>query len=85
MPVPIPRQCLDGFLAAFWSRPEAYLDPRVRAGISTFSLISENALASGLERLRKDLESGAWSSLFGHLLSLDELDLGYRLIVAELG
>jgi SAM-dependent methyltransferase len=83
IPVPIPHNCRDGFLGAFWRRPEAYLDPRVRAGISTFSLIRQSAQAAGLRRLRQDLMSGAWTAQFGDLLSLDELDLGYRLVVAE--
>jgi hypothetical protein len=30
----VPRNCVDGFGAAFWARPEAYLDPVVRAGTS---------------------------------------------------
>jgi SAM-dependent methyltransferase len=34
-PVPVPRDCVDGFLGAYWARPEAYLDPAVRAGISS--------------------------------------------------
>ena len=33
-PVPVPHDCADGFGAAYWRRPEAYLDPAVRAGIS---------------------------------------------------
>ena len=33
--------------------------------------------------LRADLESGAWHKRHGHLLELDELDLGYRLVTAE--
>jgi len=35
--VPIPYDCKDGFQGAFWQRPEAYLDARVRRGISTFA------------------------------------------------
>jgi hypothetical protein len=35
--VPIPRDCKDGFQGAFWQKPEAYLDPAVRRGISTFA------------------------------------------------
>src|SRR6478735_5813263 len=27
--VPIPKDCVDGILAAFWCRPEAFLDPLV--------------------------------------------------------
>jgi SAM-dependent methyltransferase len=34
--VPVPHDCQDGFFRAFWRRPHAYLDPRVRAGISVF-------------------------------------------------
>jgi SAM-dependent methyltransferase len=33
-PVLVPPDCLDGFGAAFWCRPEAYLDPKVQAGMS---------------------------------------------------
>ena len=25
VPVPVPRNCIDGFLGAFWARPDAYL------------------------------------------------------------
>jgi SAM-dependent methyltransferase len=82
--VPIPWDCRDGFFSAFWRRPEAYLDPAVRAGISTLAKRSENELAEGLARLRADLESGAWARRHADLLERDELDLGYRLLVAEL-
>jgi hypothetical protein len=33
-------------------------------------------------RLRADLDSGEWHRQWGHLLALDELDLGYRVVVA---
>jgi len=33
--------------------------------------------------LRADLESGAWERRHAGLLQLDELDLGYRLVIAE--
>ena len=36
-PVPIAHDWRDGFLFAFWRRPEAYLDPVVRANISVFA------------------------------------------------
>ena len=39
-------------------------------------------LAPGLERLRADLESGAWAEQHADLLEREELDLGYRLLVA---
>ena len=81
--VAIPHDCVDGFLAAYWRRPEAYLDPLVRAGISGFALLDQNVVARGVARLRSDLESGAWEERFGHLRRLEELDVCYRLLVAE--
>ncbi len=83
-PVPIPWDCRDGFAGAFWRRPEAYLDPTVRSGISPFRLLPEQTLAQGLQCLTEDLRSGAWVEQFGHLLELDELDIGYRLVVCDL-
>ena len=83
--VPIPWDCRDGFFSAFWRRPEAYLDPAVRAGISTLAKRSEDELAEGLARLRADLESGAWARRHADLLERDELDLGYRLLVGHGG
>ena len=82
-PVPIPYECTDGFLGSRWRRPSAYLDPQVRDGMSGFSRLTEAETATGIKRLRDDLESGAWRERFDHLLDLDEMDLGYRLIVAE--
>jgi hypothetical protein len=38
----------------------------------------------GLDRLQKDLSSGAWHARYGHLLAADTLDLGYRVVVARL-
>ena len=76
----IPWDCRDGFFSAFWRRPEAYLDPAVRAGISTLAKRGEDELAEGLARLRADLESGAWARRHADLLERDELDLGYRLL-----
>ena len=78
--VPIPWDCRDGFFSAFWRRPEAYLDPAVRAGISTMAR-REDELAEGLARLRADLESGEWARRHADLLDLEEMDLGYRLLV----
>lgn len=81
--VPVPHDCADGFLGAFWRRPEAYLDPEVRAGISTFAKLDQGVLNAGLELLLEDLQSGAWSRRYPSLLGRDELDVGYRLVVAR--
>lgn len=84
-PVPVPHDCIDGFLGAFWRRPEAYLDPVVRAGISGFTLASPEELAAGLARLESDLDSGAWRRSHLDLLAMQAADLGYRLVVADWG
>lgn len=79
--VPVPHDCVDGFFGAYWARPAAYLEPAVQAGISLFAHPGAEA---GLARLRADLASGAWQARHAHLLAKDALDIGYRLVVAEL-
>jgi SAM-dependent methyltransferase len=81
-PVPIPHDCADGFFHAYWRRPEAYLDESVRAGISVFAELAPEEVREGVARLRTDLDSGEWRRRNAHLLGLEELDLGYRLLVA---
>ncbi len=81
-PVPVPADCVDGFTGAYWNRPEAYLDPVVQAGSSSFAQLDPATLRSGLERLRRDLESGAWDERHGELRTMSEIDIGYRLAVA---
>ena len=80
-PVPIPHDCTDGFLYAYWKRPAAYLDPRLRAGSSSFWLL--NGVEEGLEKLKRDLQSGAWERRYANLLQQDEYEAGYRLVVAK--
>lgn len=80
--VPIPADCTDGFLGAFWRRPEAYLDPAVRRAISVFPLLDPDRLGAGLRRLAEDLASGRWERRYGAVRTRETMDLGYRLIVA---
>ena len=83
-PVPIPHDCVDGFGAAYWRRPAAYLDPDIRAGISFFARATQDELRPGLERLASDLRTGRWHAAHADLLELDALDVGYCLLVADL-
>ncbi|MEM7455721.1 MAG: class I SAM-dependent methyltransferase [Planctomycetota bacterium] len=80
--VNVPRDCTDGFLAAYWRRPERYLVQSIRNSISTFSQIDDRAIQPGIEALQEDLRSGAWNRKYADLLERDELDCGYRLIIA---
>lgn len=77
--VPIPHNCTDGFLAGYWRRPAAYLDKRVRAAMSSFWALGD--VAEGLKQLQADLENGVWEQRYSHLLGLDEMDCGYRMVV----
>lgn len=79
-PVMIPHDCVDGFLYAYWRRPGAYLDPRVRSGSSSFWVLQD--VDEGLARLARDLESGEWERRYGDLLVAEAYDAGYRLVVA---
>jgi len=80
-PVPIPHDCSDGLLCAYWRRPEAYLSAEVRSAVSSFSRINAEA---GLARLSDDLSSGRWAKRNHHLLALNSLDLGYRIVSCEI-
>jgi SAM-dependent methyltransferase len=82
IPVPIPSDCQDGFFHAFWARPEAYLDPNVRAGISVFARLDQGVVERAVRRLERDLSTGAWQERNATLVERSELDLGYRLLVA---
>jgi SAM-dependent methyltransferase len=83
--LPVPADCVDGFFACYWNRPEAYLDPLVQAGISGLARLDEATRTLGIEKLRDDLASGAWDERHGHLRTLDEIDVGYRLVTAYPG
>lgn len=80
-PVPIPHDCTDGFLSAYWRRPRAYLDPRIRAAISSFWAIGD--VSEALSRLEHDLRSGVWAARYSELHDLEERDCGYRLLVTR--
>jgi SAM-dependent methyltransferase len=82
-PVLVPDDCRDGFLGAYWRRPGAYLDALVRGSISTFSKLARVDLDIGLDALRSDIDSGAWSERYSGIETREAIDLGYRLISAS--
>jgi hypothetical protein len=81
--VPIPWDCSDGFLAAYWRRPERYLDADVRRCISALAQLDERIVSRAIGALRSDLESGCFERRHAELLARDAMDYGYRLLVAE--
>jgi ubiquinone/menaquinone biosynthesis C-methylase UbiE len=81
--IPTPGDCLDGFLEAYWRRPEALLDPEVRAAQSMWALLGPGVEERIVARLADDLASGAWDAAHGHLRARHELDGALRLVVSE--
>jgi SAM-dependent methyltransferase len=82
--LPVPSDCSDGFCVALWSRPEIHLDPRVRRASSIWHLLPASTFEPALDRLRRDLESGEWDRRYGQLRTQAALDVGLRLVRAEL-
>lgn len=82
--LPGPRRCLDGFSIALWDRPELVLDPDVRRAASIWHRMPPEAAERGLDRLRAELENGLWDEKYGRLRTQAELDIGLRLVRAEL-
>jgi len=80
-PVLVPADCIDGFGAAFWARPEAYTDPVVQAGMSWMARLPDDVRRRGTDALRHDLDTGAWDRAHGHLRAEAWFDGGYRLAV----
>ena len=80
--VSVPHDCTDGFYAAYWRRPEAYLDPEVRAAISGLARLDPDEVQPGIVRLGQDLASGDWRTRHAALLGRESYDAGYRLVVS---
>jgi SAM-dependent methyltransferase len=81
--IPTPADCRDGFFEAFWNRPEALLDPRVRASQSLWELLDEGSNERILARLAADLESGVWDEGHGHLREMESYEGSLRLVISE--
>jgi ubiquinone/menaquinone biosynthesis C-methylase UbiE len=81
--LPVPFNCTDGVLGAYWRRPEAFLDPTVRLASSGIALLDQDLVARAITKLRLDLQRGTWHERHRALLDEVELDLGYRLVIAH--
>ncbi|HET9967918.1 MAG TPA: class I SAM-dependent methyltransferase [Streptosporangiaceae bacterium] len=81
-PVLVPWDCADGFYHAYWRRPEAYLDERVRRGMSVWARVGPTAEQRTVRSLRDDLASGRWAERNRDLAALDAAELGDHLLIA---
>jgi hypothetical protein len=79
-PLPVPWDFTDGVFPAYWRRPAAYLDPRVRHNCSALAQTDPDAVQRGVRRLRRDLDTGRWHEQHQDLVDIDEWDAGFRLI-----
>jgi hypothetical protein len=69
---------------AYWGRPEAYLDPAIRAGTSAWHQLPPHVVDRTLSRLQADLRSGEWDRRYGRLRRRETLDVGLRLVRYEI-
>ncbi|WP_432150188.1 MerR family transcriptional regulator [Streptomyces sp. bgisy029] len=81
-PVPVPWDCADGLFEAYWRRPEAYLEDRVRRAMSVWTRVGPEAEGRAVRSLGDDLASGRWAERNADLAGLDAADLGLRLLLA---
>jgi SAM-dependent methyltransferase len=80
--LPIPADCSDGFAEAYFGRPEAFLDDRVRRSQSAWGFIDPNTERRSVEALRNALDDGSWDARFGALRSTDHYHGSLRLVTA---
>ena len=81
--IPTPADCADGFFEAYWNRPEALLEPDIRASQSMWPLLGDGVEERIVRRLADALQSGAWDAEHGHLREQESFDGSLRLVVAE--
>jgi len=81
--VPVPLDCADGFLEAFYGRPERLLEPAVRKAQSSWGFVGPDVEARFVETLSADLASGRWDERHGHLRTQPTFEGALRLIVGR--
>lgn len=81
-PLFVPWDFTDGVFPAYWRRPAAYLDPRVRHTCSALAQAPVDAVERGIRRLREDLAAGRWHERHHYLHDRNEWDAGFRLIMS---
>ena len=78
-----PVDCTDGFIQAFWARPEALLDPEVRGAQSVWTLLEPGVEERIVSELDRALVSGDWDARYGHLRDQRFIDGGVRLVISD--
>lgn len=81
-PVPIPHDCTDGFVEAYYARPERFLEDDVTQAQSGWRFTPAGTLERFRAALAADLNSGAWDARLGHWRSQPFYEGSLRLIVS---
>lgn len=79
--VDVPLTCTDGFSEAYYGRPEMLLDPGARGAMSSYTLVDPAIIAASVQRLRADLDSGAWDERYGHFRTQPFFDGSLQLVI----
>jgi SAM-dependent methyltransferase len=82
--LPLPRDTTDWMLGSFWAHPERVLDEQARANTSGFARMPPDVVERVVTALRRDLEDGSWDERHGELRTLEEYDVGLRLVTATM-
>jgi hypothetical protein len=81
--VPIPIDCVDGFTEAYYARPSAFLDARVRGSQSAWSFVTAAVQGRCVHQLSAEVENGEWERKHGYLRQEPVFWGALRVIVSE--
>lgn len=81
--VAVPVDCTDGFVEAYYARPERLLDPAVRHSQSAWSFLDDGVEERIVDRLRHDLDSGRWDARYPGWRDAPQFEGSLRLIVGH--
>jgi SAM-dependent methyltransferase len=81
--IPIPLDCTDGIIEAFYGRPERLLDEDVRGAQSSWAFAGEGVEARFTSALSVDLRSGDWDARYGAWRKLPTYEGSLRLVVSR--
>ncbi len=80
--IPIPLDCLDGFQEAFYGRPEAFLQKKVRMAQSAWGFLPDGLEELLVKRLEHELSSGEWDRKYSHFRTQTSFTGALKLIIA---
>ena len=83
VPLPVPANCSDGILEAYFGRPESFLDEGVRRAQSSWAFVDPEVQAQSIASLSTAIETGEWDGRYGDLREAPSYLGSLRLIVDQ--